>query len=55
VRYAATGRRSGKARATVPYSTLTDAGYLPLVSAFWTMRTNPRVYDELVARRTGIA
>ncbi|HYF44617.1 MAG TPA: reverse transcriptase domain-containing protein [Acidimicrobiales bacterium] len=53
-RYAATGRRTERARALVPYPALVDAGHLPLVSAFWALRTDPTGFDDLVARRTGI-
>jgi hypothetical protein len=53
-RYAATGRRTGRARATAPYSALVDAGYLPLVPAFWTMREGRTAYDALVTFRTGL-
>ena len=54
VRYAATGRRTERARSLVPYRALVDAGHLPLVSAYWAMRTDPTSFDDLVARRTGI-
>jgi hypothetical protein len=54
-RYAATGRRTASARKLVPYAALRDAGYLPLVTAYWAARDNPKIYDALVARRTGLA
>jgi RNA-directed DNA polymerase len=55
VRYAATGRRTARARARMPYSELHDAGYLPLVTAFWAMQDGTAPYDALVARRTGLS
>lgn len=54
-RYAATGRRTPSARAAVPYSELTDAGYLPLVPAYWAWHESVEGYDDLVRRRTGLA
>jgi Reverse transcriptase (RNA-dependent DNA polymerase) len=54
IRYAATGRRIASARRLVPYAVLIDAGYLPLVSAFWAMRDGISTYDTLVTRRTGV-
>jgi hypothetical protein len=54
-RYAATGRRTASARKVIPYEVLRDAGYLPLVAAYWAARDNPQTYDALVARRTGLA
>lgn len=53
-RYAAIGRRTPSARSVVPYRTLTDAGYLPLVAAYWARREGSGAYDTLVARRTGL-
>ena len=53
-RYAATGRRTAAARRSVPYSALLDAGYLPLVSAYWAMHGDRQDYDDLVTRRTGL-
>ena len=53
-RYAATGRRTDRARRTVPYEALTEAGLLPLVTAYWTLHREPTGYDTLVARRTGL-
>jgi len=53
-RYAATGQRTARSRRLVPYSALIDAGYLPLVSAFWAMQQGTGAYDELVSRRTGL-
>ena len=54
VRYAATGRRTSRARGLVPYAALRDAGHLPLVTAFWAIRDGSEVYDALVASRTGL-
>ncbi|HXY92101.1 MAG TPA: reverse transcriptase domain-containing protein [Acidimicrobiia bacterium] len=53
-RYAATGRRRPRVHALVPYTVLRDAGYLPLVAAFWAAKEGPASYDALVARRTGL-
>jgi len=53
-RYAATGRRTASARKLIPYGVLRDAGYLPLVPAYWAARESPAAYDALVARRTGL-
>ena len=53
-RYAATGRRTDRARRLVPYEALTEAGLLPLVSAYWALRLDPEGYDRLVVRRTGV-
>jgi RNA-directed DNA polymerase len=53
-RYAATGRRTARGRQLVPYGALTDAGLLPLVSAYWALREDPERYDRLVTRRTGL-
>ncbi len=54
LRYAATGRRTARARAQVPYPQLAAAGYLPLVAAYWAGRTGLATYDALVAARTGL-
>jgi hypothetical protein len=51
-RYAATGRRNGRARALVPYAMLAEAGYLPLVTAFWAQREGAAAYDQLLTART---
>ena len=53
-RYAATGKRTGRARALVPYRTLVDDGHLPLVATYWAMHDAATTYDRLVARRTGL-
>ena len=53
-RYAATGRRTARARQLVPYQALVDAGHYPLVSAFWVMRLQRSSYDTVVRRRTGL-
>lgn len=53
-RFAATGRRRASTRSQVPYSALTDAGYVPLVSAYWAWQEGPTVYEEMVRRRTGL-
>ncbi len=53
-RYAATGLRTDRARRLVPYEALTEAGLLPLVSAYWALHREPERYDGLVARRTGL-
>jgi hypothetical protein len=53
-RYAATGLRTARARGLVPYPSLVDAGYLPLVAAYWTMRRDAASYDSLVAWRTAL-
>jgi hypothetical protein len=50
-RYATTGRRTARTRRAVPYSSLVDAGYVPLVTAYWAFGEGPGVYDDLVARR----
>jgi hypothetical protein len=52
VRYAATGRRNDRARKLVPYSALTEAGYLPLVAAYWATVEGPAAYEHLVTHRT---
>lgn len=54
VRYAATGRRTARARGRLPYRALVEAGHLPLVSAFWAVKQGTASYDALVARRTGL-
>jgi RNA-directed DNA polymerase len=54
VRYAATGRRTPRARGLLPYSVLRDAGHLPLVAAFWAAQDGTAAYDALVSRRTGL-
>jgi hypothetical protein len=51
-RYAATGRRTASARSQLPYSVMNDAGYLPLVTAFWSLQQGAAAYDALVATRT---
>jgi hypothetical protein len=51
-RYAATGRRTARARRLVDYPSLVAAGHLPLVHAFWALHQGPDTYDALVARRT---
>jgi hypothetical protein len=53
-RYAATGLRRARAHDAVPYATLRDAGYLPLVAAYWSARDGPEAYDALITRRTGV-
>ena len=53
-RYAATGRRRARTQRAVPYAALRDAGYLPLVTAYWAAKRGPAEYDELVARRAGV-
>jgi hypothetical protein len=50
-RYAATGRRTERARRTMPYSALVEAGHVPLLTAFWAMRAGAETYDALVERR----
>jgi RNA-directed DNA polymerase len=55
IRYAATGRRTPRARKLVPYSVLSDVGHLPLVTAFWAMHEGIATYDALVSNRTGLA
>jgi RNA-directed DNA polymerase len=51
-RYVGTGRRTGRARERVPYASLTNAGHLPLVPAYWALRDGGGAYEALVARRT---
>jgi hypothetical protein len=51
-RYAATGRRTARARRLVDYPALVEAGHLPLVHAFWALHQGPGAYDALVTRRT---
>ncbi len=53
-RYAATGRRTDRTRGLVPYETLTEAGLLPLVTAYWSLHRDPAGYDALVVYRTGL-
>ena len=53
-RYAATGLRTGRARRLMPYDTLVEAGHLPLVAAYWTMRREPDAYASVIARRTAV-
>ena len=52
IRYAATGRRTASARSRLPYSVMHDAGYLPLVTSFWSLQQGTATYDALVASRT---
>ncbi len=54
-RYAATGRRTDRARAMFPYPALVEAGHLPLVSAYWAMRRHPGEFQALVHERTGLS
>ena len=54
-RYAATGRRTAAACRRIPYDQAAEAGYLPLVAAYWTIRRDPSGYDALVVRRTALA
>jgi hypothetical protein len=51
-RYAATGRRTARARRLCDYPSLVAAGHLPLVHAFWALHQGPDDYEALVARRT---
>jgi hypothetical protein len=53
-RYAAVGHRRARSRATVPYAMLRDAGYLPLVAAYWATRDGRASYDSLIARRMAL-
>jgi len=53
-RFVATGRRNGRARQAVPYSSLVEDGHLPLVAAYWAMHRDVLSYDALVSRRTGL-
>ena len=53
-RYVATGMRTGRARALVPYDALVEDGHLPLVAAYWAMQEGVATYDRLVTRRTGL-
>ena len=50
-RYAATGRRTARARRTIAYNALVAAGHVPLVTAYWAMRQGPATYEGLVTRR----
>ncbi|MEY2570434.1 MAG: RNA-directed polymerase [Acidimicrobiaceae bacterium] len=50
-RYAATGKRTPRARATVAYGALTEAGHVPLVAAYWAMRDSTSSYNALIERR----
>jgi len=50
-RYAATGRRTARARRLVPYDALATAGHVPLVTAFWAVREGAAAYEGLVSRR----
>ena len=50
-RYAATARRTARARRLVPYQALVEAGHVPLVTAFWAVKQGPATYEGLVARR----
>ena len=52
LRYAATGLRRERVRTTIPYSSMSDQGYVPLVTAYWTMREGRSAYEALVARRS---
>src|SRR2546423_923419 len=47
-RYAATGRRTARARQRVPYAELRAGGYLPLVTSFWAIQDGSAAYDTLV-------
>ena len=51
-RYAATGRRTARARQLLSYASMVGAGHLPLVHAYWAMHEGPGAYDALVGRRT---
>jgi hypothetical protein len=53
-RYAATGRRTARTHALVPYHALIAARYLPLVTAYWAMQSGPTDYDALVSRRAAL-
>jgi RNA-directed DNA polymerase len=53
-RYAATGRRTARARSRVPYEALVAAGHVPLVTAYWAVREGPAAYEALVGRRAGL-
>jgi hypothetical protein len=53
-RYAATGRRTERTRALIPYPALVEAGHLPLVTAFWAIHHESPTYETLVSRRTGL-
>jgi hypothetical protein len=53
-RYAATGRRTERTRALIPYPALVEAGHLPLVTAFWAIHHESATYETLVSRRTGL-
>jgi hypothetical protein len=53
-RYVATGLRTGRARGMFPYAALVEAGYLPLVTAYWALRQDPPSYQALVSQRTGL-
>lgn len=53
-RFATTGRRTASTRSAVPYLALTEAGYLPLVSAYWARRDGVDTYDRVVGVRTGL-
>ena len=48
VRFAATGLRTARAQKRLPYAALCEAGYVPLVSAWWGWRRDPaRLADRM--------
>ena len=44
-RYAATGKRTARARSLVPYAALVEAGHVPLVTAYWERHSEVRGHD----------
>jgi RNA-directed DNA polymerase len=53
-RFVATGRRTPRTRGLIPYSSLVDAGHLPLVTAYWALHDDAVSFGPLVAARTGL-
>lgn len=51
IRFAATGSHRAHANRALSYEALTEAGYIPLVSAYWAFRDSPEAYAEMIARR----
>jgi RNA-directed DNA polymerase len=53
LRFAVTGRHERRNRGAVSYAQLSEAGYLPLVTAYRAYRRGPAEYESLLDRRLG--
>jgi len=51
LRFAVTGRHERRNRGAVSYAQLTEAGYLPLVTAYRAYRRGPADFEDLLERR----